>query len=709
MIHWKQALTQMRQILRSSFLYILCISLLLSLSACNKTINQTITLGQWIDTMITQMNIQASSTIKPYYINVDASYPYFTSVQTAVEWGILTNEEAFDGEEELTKEWCAYTLARLLELEEVNPSFNDSTKSHFSSYIQATINFGLFTLDKRDCFNPKQVMEKQDALTLLDKSIAYYDTKPLEEVSDFELNTDVKEVYPIEFDQDSETIIVDSATQLQESDVIQFQDDTYQTQTYQVEKVNEQPAINSNNEILDEYYEVELAPIEYFDVVEQGSFTYDEPLDFNDAIIEFESSVDNDLLLQQLSSTTTHQKTFDGFRVNLTTSGTNITVTVTKEIKDKINVIGTFKLYNLKPIIIWKTSVGNIDHAKFELRASSVQTLQVKVGESKTLYADLKDINRDNFISKLTSNYKERSQLEDVYIPIATISVPIPQIPTVTIKLQVHIRISANGRVELKLVNDHDIGFERKNGLNRIIKANTHDADFSLKADAYALAGFKAGLTALNTELMDIGVDGGIKASADTTVHLYDDNSNHTKQVVNVDGDLADRLSTITDDVLTCVDLSGYWTLIATLNSSKTLLSKLGAHYQLELLNKNNAPLIPGLTMHLENGIVVDKCTRGVKQIHKNDSDKIQNYQKITLSKYSYVLDKSDTYQLEILGIPNDISMQDLLYSSSDESVVTVSNKGLLTGLKEGAAQIKIYDKDNKYTTTLNVVVRMVV
>ena len=97
-------------------------------------------LGEWMDTVISNMQIEPSTTTKPYFINVDESSPYFRSTQTAVEWGILPTSAPYDPQKELTREWTAYTLVNLAGLEPVNADFNDADQAQFADYIQAVCN-----------------------------------------------------------------------------------------------------------------------------------------------------------------------------------------------------------------------------------------------------------------------------------------------------------------------------------------------------------------------------------------------------------------------------------------------------------------------------------------------------------------------------------------------------------------------------------------
>ncbi len=647
----------------------------------------------------------------------------------------------------------------------------------------------------------------------MNKTITYLDTKDNQEVSDIQFKEDIpvkritplqmdegenKAITPLQMDEGENKAIVKESDALQPNDIVRIENEEGESSLYQVDSVNETQYPQSEEVV----QEITYGPIDYFEVVEEGEIVYDEEIPFDDAIIEFDDDQSITAVSKSSNTPKTHQKTFGGFTVKTRFSTSNVTVNVRKKLSDETVVQGNFKLYNFKPIVIWKTSNGKIEHAKFELRFDSVQSASLKYTPYQLIKAaDLKDMNKDNFIEKLTSNYKKVGSLAETLIPVCTIQLPLPNAPSITIALQIYLRIGANGKVEFKIANDHSLGFEIKNNSMRLISDHNHDVDFTMSGNAYASAGVKAALKAFEMYLMDVGCDGGVRGNASLIVHLYDDNLNHTQtkledmsvkaalkafemylmdvgcdggvrgnaslivhlyddnlnhtqtKLEDMNGDIASELSSQVDDVLTCIDLKAYYTLTMMINSRNTILNKLGFRKRFELLNAKNAPLIPGLVMHLEDGVQVDHCTRGSKLIHRVDKDPLVNYEKITLKKYSYVLDKGSQLQLEIKGIPNDITFSDLRYTSSkdplvnyekitlkkysyvldkgsqlqleikgipnditfsdlrytssDTTVARVNDKGIITAVNEGACHIVISDKDKLYETTINIVVRM--
>ncbi len=92
----------MRKILQYSLRLIISLCLGLSLVACQSKVKETLTLGEWIETMMTQLSIEYTGNELPYFINVGKDSPYYQSVQSAVNWGVLTTDVPFDPELSLT-------------------------------------------------------------------------------------------------------------------------------------------------------------------------------------------------------------------------------------------------------------------------------------------------------------------------------------------------------------------------------------------------------------------------------------------------------------------------------------------------------------------------------------------------------------------------------------------------------------------------------
>ncbi len=77
----------------------------------------------------------------------------------------------------------------------------------------------------------------------------------------------------------------------------------------------------------------------------------------------------------------------------------------------------------------------------------------------------------------------------------------------------------------------------------------------------------------------------------------------------------------------------------------------------------------------------------------------------IVLNSDSIVLEINDTTKIEIESLPDGITLDDLIWQSSNESVLTVDENGNLKALKEGVAQVNVKTKDNLYSASCKVTV----
>ena len=74
------------------------------------------------------------------------------------------------------------------------------------------------------------------------------------------------------------------------------------------------------------------------------------------------------------------------------------------------------------------------------------------------------------------------------------------------------------------------------------------------------------------------------------------------------------------------------------------------------------------------------------------NKDKVSN---ITLNDISLSIFEGDTYQLEATVTPENADNKDLIWESLDNSVATVNQSGLVTGVKDGLTEIKVTSLEN--------------
>ncbi|MBQ5905178.1 MAG: Ig-like domain-containing protein, partial [Clostridia bacterium] len=101
------------------------------------------------------------------------------------------------------------------------------------------------------------------------------------------------------------------------------------------------------------------------------------------------------------------------------------------------------------------------------------------------------------------------------------------------------------------------------------------------------------------------------------------------------------------------------------------------------------------ITVSTSNGVTA-KCTVTVKQ----------HVESVKLNKTSLTLVRGKTYTLVPTVNPSTANEKGVTFTSSDENVVTVSSKGVITAVKGGTATITVKSKENNKTASCKVTVR---
>jgi|GEM_PF-172533 len=87
---------------------LLVLSLLVPFVGCKKKVTDTMTNGEWLTELTTQAGITSYQQDEPYYLNISSNSPYFSVVQSSVEWELLTPSKAFDPSATVNRENITY-------------------------------------------------------------------------------------------------------------------------------------------------------------------------------------------------------------------------------------------------------------------------------------------------------------------------------------------------------------------------------------------------------------------------------------------------------------------------------------------------------------------------------------------------------------------------------------------------------------------------
>ena len=698
----------MRQVCSIKKLVRICAAAILTvnLTGCRSESVNSITKGEWIEMVTERAGMYTHAQDAPYYLNVGAQSEYFNAVQAAVEWKILDPSYPFDPGETLNREWTAFTLVNLMrDLPETSSSeVRDLNKTIFSKQVSSAAASGLMKTDKRGLFHPKDAIDREEASACLDQAVEYINNRHFDEpVMEFDWADEDTECYnepPLSFDEASMTAQVSESSQVAENDILTWQDNSgvhaYKVASREGDSVQLEEF--DLNEEADSYHiqgstELDFNTAEFYDP--WGNLMYG-PGESGDASTHI-----------SLMANKENTKTYDMNGFTITTKKSNDSWTVEAEKKNEaktgsiyasLKVNGLEADYNIN--YIWNLW----DNTYFKIKFRTSETLGVKASYKDSRIGDFSKLDKNNFMGSMKNFMQKKNDAIQTELKLATVKIPIPHAPLVDIMVEVSLVITATGKAEIVMTQNHTVGFEAMGGDFRVIKEVDKKAEANLKATTSITGNLRAILRMFGINLTDAGIKAGAKADVKAVVHIYDDEGKMKNiNASGISADLAEEASSQVDDVLVCADASGNWILDVVYNSGDTELGKKRGTTTLSFLDEKNAPLFEGAKVHFENWQRVDHCTRKDRP-KSEDRETMDTNGKILTDGYAKVVRKGQSVTIGILGVPAGYTVSELTVTSSDPSVATV-NGLTVTGIASGSAVIQISTPDGKYIASVNVLV----
>ena len=394
---------------------------------------------------------------------------------------------AFDPDEVLTKEYCAYTLMNLVGKTDGDINIKDISDSNFKKQIEAAVSSGLMKLDHRSMFYPKQVLDREEAITYLQKAVTYINNREITETHTeitWNQNTDVKEIAPVSYDASSCSIQIDDPS-LQEGDLIHFQDGS-EEQYFQIERIDDTTAYLKEINLLDYTEDMDLSSSQ------ELNFENAEIVDGEGEILQ-ETSFTNHLTMM---STKPLQRTFHigEFNVVVSVSGTALKAEVNKVLPYGSKVYSSLKLSGMHVDYQWKSKKKDVKDAYFKVKFSTNESFGLKNGSYKNLYGDFSKADSQNLLSSLPKMFVEKQDVVERSLELCKIKVPVNGAPMMNVSIGLRMNLYASGRVELSLTQNSEIGCEVKDGRMRMIHTMNHTNMKRFKANTRAGAGIDVGL-----------------------------------------------------------------------------------------------------------------------------------------------------------------------------------------------------------------------
>ena len=680
-------------------LLVLC--MLVPFVGCKKKVTDTMINGEWLTELTAQAGITYYQQEEPYFLNITSNSPYFTVVQSSVEWEVLNPSKAFNPSATLTREMVAYTLMNLISRthEGLSDTIKDLQDCSYPDQVKAAVASGLMSLDERQRFRPKDQISKEEAFGYLAQVIDIVNNRKFTDTqTTVQLKDDVQfaDDEPKQFDKEGLTALFESDSSIRNGMYIVY-DDTY----YRV----------VNCEYKNQGILTTLEKVNMEDVIEQFDIQGGTDLEFNHAkIVDGNGNVVQEGTEQShslsLMSTSLINHTFEinGFQIALKGTTSSLHAEVSKQLQVGGLLYANAALDNLHIQYKWDKDEDRIQYGYLKADFTTSENIGLRNGMYKELYGDFSKLNQKDFISTVQNIFQTKQEVITDTITLCTVKIPMPNAPMVSVVMKLNLNVYATGKAELSFVQNHVLGCEIRNGNMRSISDHSKKATASIRAETGITLGTNLALHAFNQNIMDAEIDAGAKGYFHTKTYLYNEEGKAESFDIDVQPDLVEELSEGNPDIKVCTELNAYWLCNLKLNSSNSLAGRFGFSRNIPILSESNAPLFPKGKVTYENWMSVDHCSCEDREKVPN-VEAIQVKKRITLKDYSLISGVGVSTRIQVTGLPEGYTVEDLIYISKNTDIAEVSSAGEVIGKKSGGTDIVIQTKDKKHLVHCHILV----
>ena len=683
------------------FAVLLVLCMLVPFVGCKKKVTDTMTNGEWLTELTAQAGITYYQQEEPYFLNITSNSPYFTVVQSSVEWEVLNPSKAFNPSATLTREMVAYTLMNLISRthEGSSDTIKDLQDCSYPDQVKAAVASGLMSLDERQRFRPKDQISKEEAFGYLAQVIDIVNNRKFTDTqTTVQLKDDVQfaDDEPKQFDEEGLTALFESDSSIRNGMYIVY-DDTY----YRVVNCE-----YTNQGILTTLEQVNMEDvIEQFDI--QGGtdleFNHAKIVDGNGNVVQEGTEQSHSLSLMS-TSLINHTFEINGFRIALKGTTSSLHAEVSKQLQVGGLLYANAALDNLHIQYKWDKDEDRIQYGYLKADFTTSENIGLRNGMYKELYGDFSKLNPKDFISTVQNIFQTKQEVITDTITLCTVKIPMPNAPMVSVVMKLNLNIYATGKAELSFVQNHVLGCEIRNGNMRSISDHSKKATASIRAETGITLGTNLALHAFNQNIMDAEIDAGAKGYFHTKTYLYNEEGKAESFDIDVQPDLVEELSEGNPDIKVCTELNAYWLCNLKLNSSNSLAGRFGFSRNIPILSESNAPLFPKGKVTYENWMSVNHCSCEDREKVPN-VEAIQVKKRITLKDYSLISGVGVSTRIQVTGLPEGYTVEDLIYISKNTDIAEVSSAGEVIGKKSGGTDIVIQTKDKKHLVHCHILV----
>ncbi|MCL2107305.1 MAG: hypothetical protein FWH26_09675 [Oscillospiraceae bacterium] len=469
------------------------------------------TVGEWLDLLVTNFNMQATEYAEePFFDAVPATDEYFVAVQICYEWGVVTAEDEFTTADALTKSFMGVTLVRCAYLKldpEANMPFDLAGFANAEELATAVLN-GFIALAGGKLVDG--IASVEDALAALRRAVNGWLNKTFGE-ADLDVGLVEGDAAPGAqglFDGEIGT----EPTEQTAADVFEtvaFQGDfepdlRASTITDAAGNVLNNGAAGDPNSVA----------VQGFD--SQFSLSDLKNFDIKDALSQIEwkqllKKINLDFAVGPLN---VHVNALEnGFNVGL--SGSPVSgLTLSKQYE--------MTNFDISSQLDANLLLGKINECYVRVGYDLKEVTAITGTAAESLYdTGYEGEHAQELMKKLEDALKKVLNASGGTVNLFSITVPIPQLPAITVTIKFSLTVTVDGRISLTVTSSELKGFEIINNQPRFLnQSNVKSRNYYVDANAELKANVDVDLSILGFCLVDLGVTAGLGCEAWVNVDI---------------------------------------------------------------------------------------------------------------------------------------------------------------------------------------------
>lgn len=256
--------------------------------------------------------------------------------------------------------------------------------------------------------------------------------------------------------------------------------------------------------------------------------------------------------------------------------------------------------------------------------------------------------------------------------------------PGISVNLRFELTYESSGKLKVSVSTANTKGFELKGSNFRSIDKSTRSADIQLTGEAGIYGTFTLALSldyvVDEIDLLSLKLKTGPALKGEARLHGEED-----------------------EDPLFCIDVSAVYKIELKLILLEKVMKAFGLEASVTLIDEEYTLIN---MLHYENFKLVPECTLDDKEEETTTEENTIAVGIFALETSYLSLDVGSSGKIAIKSLPSGYSASDLVWQSSNPSVISVDANGNVTASSAGNASIAVSTKDGKYTASCAVIAK---